>query len=126
MTIDNLRPIFDRVIIRRDDFDNVSESGIVKTYHPEAKRVFTGTVVAVGPGDVNHRGVFIKTTLRPGQRVLWQKYAGADFEMNHSGLGKNCVQCREVDVIAEIVEESTDSREKAAAALLRDIAQDAA
>lgn len=101
--IENLKPIHDRVLIKRDDYDNESESGVIKSHNPKAKRVFTGIIVSIGPGKQNAKGTFIETTLQPGQHVLWRKYAGSDFELSHSDY-PGYVQCVEDDIVA-LVEE---------------------
>lgn len=124
MNLDHLQPIHDRVLIRRDDYADVSPAGVIKTHSPKAKRVFTGTVVACGPGHVTEKGVLIPMELRPGMRVLWEKYAGADFEMTQAELARDYVHCREHEVIALVVDETLPGRVEAVSVLLRGIAED--
>lgn len=128
LDIDRLVPVRDHVVIRRDEYeqtkpitrDDGTVVDLVRTHNPQGKRVFTGTVLGVGPGDYNSRGRFVPTVLRRGARVLWRKYAGSDFEMSASDAAGYCV-CREDDVIAEITDETLSQRATAACDLLRDI-----
>lgn len=124
MNLDHLQPIHDRVLIKRDDYADVSPAGVIKTHNPKAKRVFTGTVVACGPGHVTEKGVLIPMELKPGMRVLWEKYAGADFEMTQAELARDYVHCREHEVIALVVDEAQVSRVEAARRLVLDVIDD--
>lgn len=74
-------PITDKILLARDQKIAATDAGIII---PETAReeVALGTVLAVGPGAVNHQGVRIPLVVRPGDRVLFRKYAGVDVELD--------------------------------------------
>ncbi len=77
-----MKPTQDRVIIKRDAAETKTAGGL---FVPSsgAEEPITGTVIAIGKGRTNVKGVFIPTTLKEGDRVLFNKYAGQ--EITHSG-----------------------------------------
>lgn len=78
----NIRVLGNRVLLRRIEEDSVTPGGI---YIPDAakKKSVRAEVVEVGPGKVNDAGVFIETTVKPGDKVLITKWAGS--EINYKG-----------------------------------------
>lgn len=76
-----IEPLEDNVLVRPDDPESRTEGGI---YIPNTakKKSQSGTVVAVGPGKVTDSGVFIEALLKPGEKVIYHKYAGADLEVD--------------------------------------------
>jgi chaperonin GroES len=78
-----LRPLFDRVIIRRDDAQGKSKGGIIIPETAKDKAT-EGEVLAVGPGRLFHNGTMRELDVKVGDRVLVaSKYTGTDFE--HAG-----------------------------------------
>lgn len=77
-------PLQDKILLARDRKVDATDAGIII---PEAHReeVAIGTVLAIGPGAVNHQGVRIPLVVRPGDRVLFRKYAGVDVELDGPG-----------------------------------------
>lgn len=78
-----LRPLHDRVIIRRDDSETVSAGGIALPGQATEK-ANRGTVVAVGPGIARPNGTFCETVVEVGDRVLFGPYAGSST-LKHDG-----------------------------------------
>jgi chaperonin GroES len=73
-----IRPIQDRILVRRDPPTDVTKGGL---YIPDmAKEKLTrGTVIAVGPGKlVGTR--FVETTLKVGDHIVFGKYSGSEVE----------------------------------------------
>ena len=91
----SLRPLHDRVIIKRVDSETKTASGIVI---PEsaAEKPDQGEVLAVGPGKRDGEGQRIKPDLKVGDKVLFGKYAGQSVKVN----GDELLVLREEDVIA--------------------------
>lgn len=91
----SLRPLHDRVIIKRVDQETTTASGLVI---PEsaAEKPDQGEVLAVGPGKRDNDGRRIEPDLQVGQRVLFGKYAGQAVKVD----GKELLVLREEDVIA--------------------------
>jgi chaperonin GroES len=72
-----LRPVHDRILVKKDSPDTVSQGGIV--IPDAAAEVSTrGTVVAVGPGKYSEKtAVLIPMTVKVGDRVLMHSAAGS-------------------------------------------------
>lgn len=77
--MNKFRPIQDRVLIEVDAAEDKTPGGI---HIPESARkgVTRGVVRAVGPGKMSERGVFVETRLKVGDRVVFGKYSGNEFE----------------------------------------------
>lgn len=89
----NFKPIFDRVVVLPEPSESVSASGIVL---PETsmERPQFGKVVAVGDGE-NFDNEKVEMKVKVGQRVLFNKYAGAELKLD----GKSYVVLRQIDII---------------------------
>ena len=76
----NLKPLFDRVVVRRVDNESVTQGGI---FIPDnaAEKADQGTVVAVGPGK-RENGVVIPVDVAVGDRVLFGKNSGQTVKVN--------------------------------------------
>ena len=75
-----LEPMFDNVVVKRDDADSTSKGGIIlpDSAKDKPKR---GTVESVGPGIVVD-GKLVPPTAKVGQSVIFSSYAGAEFEID--------------------------------------------
>ncbi|AKA71716.1 co-chaperone GroES [Clostridium scatologenes] len=76
----NIRPLGDRVVIKRLEAEETTKSGIVlpgaaKEKPQEAK------IVAVGPGGIVN-GKEVKMEVKVGEKVLFSKYAGNEIKMD--------------------------------------------
>ena len=74
-----LKPLFDKVVIKQEDVQETTASGIIITGNAKEKPVMA-TVVAVGPGGIVD-GKEIKMVVKPGDKILYSKYAGSDFKL---------------------------------------------
>ncbi|HUU93187.1 MAG TPA: co-chaperone GroES [Phycisphaerae bacterium] len=76
-----LEPLADRVIIRRQKPEEVTEGGIVL---PDAAQEVKarGTIVSVGPGRRQEDGEVYAVPLKVGDDVLYSKYAGTSIEVD--------------------------------------------
>lgn len=91
------RPIHDRVIVRADEPETVTKGGIhLVQYGKKAQR--RGEVLAVGPGVYNQKGQFVETTLKPGDRIVFGSYAGAEITID----GETYRVMRESDIAAKV------------------------
>ena len=70
-----LRPLGDRVIVRRSDDEQTSEGGIV---HPgsAAEKPSQGEVISVGPGKTLENGDVQAIAVKEGDSVVFGQYAG--------------------------------------------------
>lgn len=77
-----LRPLGARVLVRRDEAQTKTESGL---YLPETAKdkPKTGAIVSVGDGALNHdTGERIPLTVKPGDKVLFSSYAGTEIKLD--------------------------------------------
>lgn len=76
----NLKPLGDRVIVSpNEDDEQRTASGLVIPDTAKEKPV-TGTVLAVGPGDLNDDGDRVPVDVAPGDTVVYSKYAGTELK----------------------------------------------
>lgn len=78
----NVRPLHDKIIVKRDEAESVTESGI---YLPESSKdkPKSGTVQAIGDGRLNtETGERIPLTVQSGDRVLFTSYAGTEIKLD--------------------------------------------
>ena len=76
----NIRPLHDRVVVRRLEEDQKSPGGIVIPDTAKEKPM-QGEVVAVGNGKVLDNGSVRVLEVKKGDRVLFAKYAGTEVRM---------------------------------------------
>ncbi|MBA3492791.1 MAG: co-chaperone GroES [Gammaproteobacteria bacterium] len=93
----NIRPLHDRVIIRRLEEDRKSAGGIVIP-DTAAEKPMKGEVVAAGPGKLTEDGKLRPLDVKPGDQVLFGKYSGTEVKMN----GQDLVVMREDDIMGVI------------------------
>lgn len=93
----NIRPLHDRVIIRRLEEDRKSAGGIVIP-DTAAEKPMKGEVVAAGPGKLSDDGKLRPLDVKPGDKVLFGKYSGTEVKMN----GQDIVVMREDDIMGII------------------------
>ena len=92
-----LRPLQDRVIIKRLDNELKTASGIVI---PEsaAEKPDQGEVIAVGPGKKTEDGKVLPVDLKVGDKVLFGKYAGQSVKVD----GEELLVIREEEILAVV------------------------
>lgn len=81
-----IRPLHDKILVRRDEAETKTESGI---FLPEkAKdRPKTGTVEAVGTGTINtETGDLIPLTVKKGDRIIFTSYSGTEVKLGDTEL----------------------------------------
>ena len=93
----SLRPLHDRVIVKRLDNERTTASGIVI---PEsaAEKPDQGEVVAVGPGKRTEDGKVLPVDLKVGDKVLFGKYAGQTVKVDDEEL----LVIREEEILAVV------------------------
>jgi chaperonin GroES len=93
----NLRPLHDRVIIKRLDNETKTASGLVI---PEtaAEKPDQGEILAVGTGKKDESGKSIPLDVKVGDRVLFGKYAGQSVKVD----GNELLVMREEDIMAVV------------------------
>ncbi|MEG0919973.1 MAG: co-chaperone GroES [Comamonas sp.] len=93
----NLRPLNDRVIVKRLENETKTASGI---YIPDnaAEKPDQGEVVAVGPGKQDEDGDRIAMSVKVGDRVLFGKYSGQTVKID----GDELLVMKEEDLFAVV------------------------
>ena len=80
-----LRPLGDRVIVKRIESETKTASGIVIP-DSAAEKPDQGEVLAVGPGKTNDKGDLKALTVKIGDRVLFGKYSGQTVKVDGDEL----------------------------------------
>jgi chaperonin GroES len=91
----NIRPLQDRVIVRRMEEEKTSPGGIVLPDSATEKPI-KGEVVAVGKGLVQENGDLRPLDLKVGDQVLFGKYSGTEIKLD----GEELLVMKEDDVMA--------------------------
>jgi chaperonin GroES len=104
----NIRPLHDRVVVRRLNAETTTRGGIVIP-DTAAEKPVQGEVVAVGDGVILDNGERRPLELRVGDRVLFGKFAGTEVKLD----GEELLVMREADVMA-VIEGASTTEVKAA------------
>jgi chaperonin GroES len=92
-----IRPLHDRVVVRRVEDERKSPGGIVIP-DTAAEKPMQGEVLAVGNGKIQEDGSVRPLDVKIGDRVLFGKYAGTEFRQD----GEEVLMMREDDIMAVI------------------------
>jgi chaperonin GroES len=92
-----LRPLHDRVIIKRLEEERKTASGIVIP-DTAAEKPDQGEVLAVGPGKKNEDGKLVPVDVKVGDKVLFGKYSGTTVRV----VGDEILVMREEDIMAVV------------------------
>jgi chaperonin GroES len=103
-----IRPLHDRVIVKRIEQQRKTASGIVIP-DSAAEKPEQGEVIAVGDGKVLQDGSVRALSLKVGDQVLFGKYAGQAVKVD----GEELLVLREDDIFA-VLEGERDQMKKAA------------
>lgn len=95
----NVRPLADRILVRRIEEKESIRGGIIIPDTAKEKPQ-EGEVVAVGPGRVTEDGKRVAMELKKGDRVLIGKYSGTEVKLD----GNEYVILREDDVLGIVSE----------------------
>ena len=92
-----IRPLQDRVIVKRLEEERKTASGIVIP-DSAAEKPDQGEVIAVGPGKKDDNGKAISLDVKVGDKVLFGKYAGQAVKVN----GDEVLVLREDDILGVV------------------------
>lgn len=93
----NLKPLKDRVLVKRVEEEERSGGGIIIPDTAKEKPI-RGDVVAAGPGKLNDKGEHQEMSVKAGDRVMFNKFAGTEVKIN----SEDHLVMREDDLIAII------------------------
>jgi chaperonin GroES len=93
----NLRPLHDRVIVKRMENETTTASGIVIP-DSAAEKPDQGEILAVGTGKKNDKGEVSPMSVKVGDRVLFGKYSGQTVKIH----GEELLVMKEDDLFAVV------------------------
>ena len=100
-----IRPLHDRVIVKREEEERKSPGGIVIPDTATEKPIF-GKVVAVGKGKILESGESRPLDVKAGDLILFGKYSGQEIKLD----GEEYIIMREDEVLAVL--ENGDGKKK--------------
>ena len=92
-----IRPLHDRVILKRVKEEEKTKGGIIIPDSAKEKPI-EGEVIAVGNGKILEDGKVRALDIKPGDRVLFSKYAGTEIKID----GQEHLMMREEDILGVI------------------------
>jgi chaperonin GroES len=92
-----IRPLQDRIIIKRLESEEKTKGGIIIPDSAKEKPM-EGKVVAVGPGKLNEKGTRVAPEVKAGDTILFGKYAGTEIKID----GEEHLILREDDIMGVI------------------------
>ncbi len=93
----NIRPLHDRVIVRRMEEETTTAGGIVIPDNA-AEKPARGEILAAGNGKITDSGDVRELAVKVGDKVLFGKYAGTEIKVD----GEELLVMREDDIVAVI------------------------
>ncbi len=93
----NIRPLHDRVVVRRMEEERTTAGGIVIP-DSATEKPSTGEVLAVGNGKVSETGDVRPMDVKVGDKIMFGKYSGTEVKVE----GEELLVMREDDIMAII------------------------
>ncbi len=93
----NLSPLHDRVLVKRLEEEEVTKGGIIIPDTAKEKPI-KGEIIAAGPGKTTDEGKTIPMSVKEGDNILFNKYAGTEIKID----GVEHLVMREDDILAKI------------------------
>ncbi|MTW21567.1 co-chaperone GroES [Allochromatium palmeri] len=93
----NIRPLHDRVVVRRMEEERTTAGGILIPDSATEKPI-QGEIIAVGHGKILDNGNVRALDVKVGDRVLFGKYSGTEVKLD----GKEFLVMREEDIMAVV------------------------
>ena len=94
-----IRPLHDRVVVRRKEEERKTAGGIVIPDNAAAEKPMLGEVLAIGTGKALDNGDVRALSVNVGDTVVFGKYAGTEIKSD----GEELVVMREDDIIGIII-----------------------
>ena len=92
----NIKPLFDRVVIKNVEAEETTKSGIILTSAAKEKPQMA-EVLAVGPGGMVD-GKEVAMQVKVGQKIIYSKYAGTEVKLD----GEEIIIVRQSDILAVV------------------------
>lgn len=91
-----LKPLFDKIVVQHIESSETTSFGLILTSANQEKSQIA-KIVAVGEGGIVD-GKEVTIIVKPGDKILYSKYAGSDFKLNN----QDYVIIRQSDILAII------------------------
>ena len=101
----SIRPLHDRVIVRRLEQDEKTAGGIIIPDTAKEKPI-QGEVIAVGPGARDDAGKTIPMDVKVGDVVLFGKWGGTEVKLD----GEDMLVLKESDIIGVVEKKSSGKK----------------
>ena len=92
----NIKPLFDRVVIKNVEAEETTKSGIILTSAAKEQPQMA-EILAVGPGGMVD-GKEVAMQVKVGQKVIYSKYAGTEVKLDDQEL----ILVRQSDILAVV------------------------
>ncbi len=93
----NIRPLHDRVVVRRMEEERTTAGGIVIP-DSATEKPSTGEVLAVGNGKITDSGDVRAMDVKVGDKIMFGKYSGTEVKLD----GEELLIMREDDIMAVV------------------------
>ena len=93
----NIRPLHDRVVVKRMEEERTTAGGIVIP-DSAAEKPSTGEILAVGNGKITDSGEIRALDVKVGDKIMFGKYSGTEVKVE----GEDLLIMREDDIMAVI------------------------
>jgi chaperonin GroES len=93
----NIRPLHDRVIVRRTEEEKTTASGLIIP-DSATEKPSKGEILAVGNGRINDNGDVLTLDVKVGDQVLFGQFAGTEIKVD----GETLLVMREDDIVAVV------------------------
>jgi chaperonin GroES len=90
-----IQPLFDNVLIKPVEQEEVTAGGIVLAETAKEKPQM-GVIMAVGEGGYDEKGNLVKMTIKVGQKVMYKKWGGNEIKVD----GKEWMIVEQKDILA--------------------------
>ena len=93
-----IRPLFDRVLVKRNDEPSKTTSGLFLPETASKEKPAEGTILAIGTGRIGDDGSVTPLIVNEGDQIIFGKYAGTEIKIN----GEERLILREDDILGVI------------------------
>ena len=90
----NIRPLYDRIVVKRIDEKETTRHGIIIPDSAQEKPQ-EGEIIAVGPGALDDNGKRVPPEVKPGDFVLFGKWSGTEVKLD----GEELLIMKESDIM---------------------------
>lgn len=97
MNVDQVVPLYDKILVRRINVEEKSAGGIVIPDTAKEKPL-QGEVLAVGAGTLSDQGTLTPLAVKAGEKILFAKWSGTEITIG----GEELLIMKESDVLAVV------------------------